>query len=480
MPSDGPGPRADGTPAPSDSPTPSDSPSPSPSQHLPLADPVAVATTDYIVTFAAGTSSATQAAVLASAGVEVTSSVPVLGMAFIRVTDDTSGSDALNALRLDPPSPASTSTRSASPRARPPTPATPTSGRCRASAGTRSTATSAPSGSSVVALLDTGVDGSNPDLAGSLVAGTNILDGSDGAIDPNGHGTAMAGIIAAATDNATGIAGVGYAGVKVMPVTVLDADGVGQDSDIIAGIVYAVGHGATVISMSFSSTGYSAALQAAIDYAWAHNVVLVASVGNDGTTAPAYPAGDRGVIGVSNTDQNDALNPSSNSGAAVFLGAPGHRHRHPRGRWRHHPITGTSASAAEVAAAAALLRAIDPSASNGVIVNRLARNAPPVGTQDETGNGRLDLTNAVSDTTTDSVEPVGTGPGLGNGGPYVADATTDFYFAIANRHTSNCGRPPGVETCRRRELLGHTLTAQRLHVDHQHRDHHPRAATQSR
>ena len=73
------------------------------------------------------------------------------------------------------------------------------------------------------------------DLAGSLVPGTNILDGSDGASDPNGHGTAMAGIIAATTDNATGIAGIGYAGVKVMPVTVLDAQGIGQDSDIIDG-----------------------------------------------------------------------------------------------------------------------------------------------------------------------------------------------------------------------------------------------------
>ena len=172
-----------------------------------------------------------------------------------------------------------------------------------------------PSGSAVVALLDTGVDASHPDLAGQLVGGTSILDGSAGTFDPNGHGTAMAGIIAAVTDNGQGIAGVGYAGVKVMPITVLDAEGLGQDSDIILGVVWAVDHGADVINMSFSNPGYSAALQAAIDYAWANNVVIVAATGNDGSSAVTFPAGDRGVIGVSNTDQSDTLAPSSNYGA---------------------------------------------------------------------------------------------------------------------------------------------------------------------
>ena len=99
----------------------------------------------------------------------------------------------------------------------------------------------------------------------------------------------MAGIIAAATDNGSGIAGIGYDGVKVMPVTVLDADGHGQDSDIIEGIVWAVDHGADVINMSFSNPGFSAALQAAIDYAWADDVVVVAATGNDGSCARDLP-----------------------------------------------------------------------------------------------------------------------------------------------------------------------------------------------
>ena len=196
-----------------------------------------------------------------------------------------------------------------------------------------------------------------------------------GTVDPNGHGTAMAGIIAALTDNGQGIAGIGYAGVKVMPVTVLDADGTGSDSDIIEGVVYAVDHGADVINMSFSNPGFSDALQAAIDYAWAHNVVVVAATGNDGSSTATFPAGDRGVIGVSNTDQTDALNASCNSGADTFLAAPGTDIVTLAAGGGTTAVTGTSASSAEVAAAAALLRAADPSC----LERRHRRAAWPVG-----------------------------------------------------------------------------------------------------
>src|SRR5213078_2594977 len=116
---------------------------------------------------------------------------------------------------------------------------------------------------------------------------------------------------------------IGYAGVKVMPVTVLGADGTGQDSDIIQGVVWAADHGADVILMAFSNPGYSASLQDAIDYAWSKGVVLVAATGNDGSSTVTFPAGDRGVVGVSNTDSSDALNATSNFGTDTFLGAPG-------------------------------------------------------------------------------------------------------------------------------------------------------------
>ena len=148
-----------------------------------------------------------------------------------------------------------------------------------------------PSGSAKVAILDTGIDGSHPDLDGNVVSGTSILDGSNGLSDPNGHGTAMAGIVAAETNNGAGVAGVGYAGVQVMPVTVLGADGTGQDSEIIEGVVYAAEHDADVILMAFSNPGYSEMLQAAIDYAWDEGAVLVAATGNDGSSSRDLPGG---------------------------------------------------------------------------------------------------------------------------------------------------------------------------------------------
>src|SRR5438045_5270249 len=141
--------------------------------------------------------------------------------------------------------------------------------------------------------------------------------------DDNGHCSAMAGIVAADTNNVEVIAGVGYAGVKVMPVTVLDANGLGSDSDVINGVVYATTHGANVILMSFSNPGYSASLQKAVDYAWNQGVTLVAATGNDGSSTVNYPAGDRGVLGVGSTDSNDLVAGNSNSGADVFLAAPG-------------------------------------------------------------------------------------------------------------------------------------------------------------
>ena len=184
-----------------------------------------------------------------------------------------------------------------------------------------------PAGTVEVAILDTGVDASHPDLAGKLAGGATT--------DPHGHGTWMAGIVAAATNNGIGIAGVGYDGVSVLPIAVLDADGTGYDAAIIDGLAAATAAGADVVLMAFSSPDQSTALQTAIDAARAAGVVVVASVGNDGSTAASYPAGYPGVIGVAATDQDDGLASFSNSGASAFIAAPGTGHRDPRPRWRH-------------------------------------------------------------------------------------------------------------------------------------------------
>ena len=262
------------------------------------------------------------------------------------------------------------------------------------------------------------------------------LDGSTvplAPIDPNGHGTWMAGIIAAATDNGVGVAGVGYAGVRVMPVTVLGADGLGQDSDIIEGVVWAVQHGADVINMSFSNPGTRAPLQAAIDFAWdlrrgrrrrdrqrrprraRSPPVTVASSAFPPPTVPT-PAP---VVQL--RPRTCSLPPPGwTSLPPPRAAAPPRSPERPRPRrsWPQLP---------------ALLRAADPSASNGVIVGRLARNADPAGSVAETGNGRVNLARALSDTSSDGVKPHGAAP-VGDGGPivgpYVAAAVSVVSFTV--------------------------------------------------
>ena len=148
------------------------------------------------------------------------------------------------------------------------------------------------------------------------------------------------------------------------------------------GVVWAVDHGADVILMGFANPGYSSALQAAIDYAWANGVVIVAATGNDGSSTVTFPAGDRGVIGVSNTDSVRRAGrvvqlrrrPCSSalpaSGSSLTTAGGGIRRSPARRRLRGH-----------VAAAAALLRAVDPSASNGI-------DRAPVGPQRRCGGDR--------------------------------------------------------------------------------------------
>ncbi len=299
-----------------------------------------------------------------------------------------------------------------------------------------------PSGSVIVAVLDTGIDAQHPDLAGNVIPGTSILDGFSGTTDPSGHGTWMAGIVAARTDVAPleGIAGVAYAGVRVMPVTVLDVNGLGQDSDVIAGVIWAADHGADVIVMAFSSPGFSQNLQDAIDYAWSKNVVLVAATGNDALNAPTFPAGDRGVMGVSGTDPSDTLVPFSSYGQSVFIAAPATDIQTTEIGDAYSVISGTSASAAIVAGAAAFMKAVDPTLTNGIIVGRLARMADPAGTQDQTGNGRINMARALLDTGTDFIQPAGAAP-VGGGGPFVGP-----YGAAALSITPTVGTQTGTLT----------------------------------
>jgi hypothetical protein len=376
----------------------------------------------YLVTFSSGVSGTEQQATLSDVGATDVSTIPALRM---HVVDAPEG--AVAALNASPAVQGVEADQVRNVQATPSDPGYSSQWSLPRIGWDQAFGSIKPTGSATVAILDTGIDASHPDLAGQLAPGTSIVDPtSDGTTDPNGHGTWMAGIVAAATDNATGIAGIGYAGVKVMPVTVLGADGTGSDGDIIKGVIYAADHGANVILMSFTNPAFSQSLQDAIDYAWSKGVVVVAAAGNDESATVNYPAGDRGVVGVANTNESDSLNPTSNFGQDVFMAAPGTNIYTTSVGGSYATITGTSASAAEVAGAAALMKANSPDASNGVIVGRLGADAEALSGGQQAGNGRLNLARAINDSSTTSTEPAGAAP-LGEGGPVVGP-----YNAAAN------------------------------------------------
>src|SRR5205809_4566 len=305
--------------------------------------------------------------------------------------------------------------------------------------------TVSPTGTATIAVLDTGVDASQPDLVGHVSPGYSVLSASSADIDPNGHGTWLASIAAASTDNNLGIAGAAYSGANIMPVQVLDSTGAGQDGDIISGVVWAADHNASVILMGFSNPGFSQNLQDAIDYAWSKGAVLVAASGNDGSASPTYPAGDAKVIGVSATDSSDSLWSGSNYGADTFIAAPGVGITADAPGDATTSITGTSASAAFVAGAAALLVANDPTASNAVVVGRLARNADSAATQEQTGNGRLNLARSIADTATDPIVPTGAPGGGPLVGPYTS-AAAQFSINDVSLQEGNSGSTSFVFT----------------------------------
>ncbi|MFA5106720.1 MAG: S8 family serine peptidase [Patescibacteria group bacterium] len=180
----------------------------------------------------------------------------------------------------------------------------------------------------IVAVIDTGVNLSHPELSASIVQGYDFVDDDTSPYDVGGHGTHVAGTIAARGNNSDGVTGVSWS-AKIMPIRVLGIGG-GTNSDIADGIRYAVDHGAKVLNMSLGGTGYSQVLYDAIDYAKTHDVLAVVAAGNDGRNndggTHTYPCDYDldNIICVAATTQTDALASFSNYGTtSVDVAAPG-------------------------------------------------------------------------------------------------------------------------------------------------------------
>jgi RHS repeat-associated protein len=248
--------------------------------------------------------------------------------------------------------------------------------------------------SATIAIIDSGIDFTHPDLANNQW--TNPAPGTQGDVhgwdyttdtsvirDEQGHGTAIAGIIAAQGNNGIGISGVMWH-ASLMSLRVLDSTGSGDVADAIEAIDYAVAHHAEVINLSWGTTGNSMALKDAIERAIRRGVVVVCSAGNDGDdigTTPYYPAsfGSRDLIAVAATDNQDQLATWSNFGGQnVTIAAPGNNILTTQIGGGYGTVTGTSASAPLVTGVVGLMKSVNPGLATHKIVNILTDDARQV------------------------------------------------------------------------------------------------------
>ncbi|MEK9152532.1 MAG: S8 family peptidase [Patescibacteria group bacterium] len=219
-----------------------------------------------------------------------------------------------------------------------------------------------------VAIIDTGIDRTHPDLSANVLGGINFSSGTKGGnpaawSDDNGHGTHVSGTVAA-LDNTVGVVGVAPS-AKLLGVKVLDRSGSGWLSDVVAGIDWAVQNGAQVLSMSLSSSADVQALHDACDRAAAAGRLVIAAAGNSGDGNPAtndvgYPAKYASVVAVAATDSNNNVAYFSSDGAEVEVAAPGVS---VKSTWKgggYATISGTSMATPHVSGLAALVMAAYP------------------------------------------------------------------------------------------------------------------------
>jgi thermitase len=254
------------------------------------------------------------------------------------------------------------------------------------------------SASVVVAVVDSGVDDQHPDLASKVVEGWNFVDPNAGTSDVIGHGTAVAGTIAAASNNSIGIAGVNWAS-RIMPLVVVDSTDFAAYSDIASAFQYAADRGVRVINASVGGPNQSDTLQNAVNYAWNKGAVIFASAMNDSTDSPYYPAACTYVVAVSATDNNDRLASFSNYGNWITLAAPGTNILTTANGGGYSYWNGTSFSAPIVAGVAALSLAVNPALSASALVSLLKQTADdigPPGFDASFGWGRVNAFHAVS------------------------------------------------------------------------------------
>ena len=249
----------------------------------------------------------------------------------------------------------------------------------------------------IIAILDTGVDPNHLDLNDKILKGFNAFDESDEFSDSHGHGTHVAGVAAALTNNVTGIAGVSWKS-RILPVKVLNEKGEGSSYEVAKGIYWAVENGAQVINMSLGDYYDAEVLYDAIRFAYNNDVVLIAASGNDNVEDPMYPAQYDEVLTVAAVD--DARNRAffSNYGQHVDVSAPGTHIPSLFPDNNYVVMSGTSMAAPHVTGLAGLIRALRPDLSNEQVYDVIRSTAHDLGTAGHDpyyGHGEIDVAKAL-------------------------------------------------------------------------------------
>jgi len=270
----------------------------------------------------------------------------------------------------------------------------------------------------VIAILDTGADLDHPDLASKIVPGYDFVNNDSVPQDDNGHGSHVAGIAAAVSNNGLGVAGVSW-GARIMPVKVLDSSGSGSSTNIANALMWAADQGVDVINMSFGSPSPSTTIQNAINYAYGKGVTLVAAVGNDGKQLPYqqcsffvctdysfYPAAFDHVIAVGATDSSNAKASFSNYGTPLDVMAPGVSIRStyfdpsdPNTNY-YADMSGTSMSSPFVAGLAAILLGLPGVDTPEAVEQALKDSALDLGTpgrDNNFGDGLIQMDGAIQE-----------------------------------------------------------------------------------
>jgi len=253
----------------------------------------------------------------------------------------------------------------------------------------------------LVAIVDTGIDWNHPDLSANYVPlGYDWVNDDSDPSDDNGHGTHVAGIVAAVINNSIGVAGLSQ--VKIMAEKALNETGYGNTYDLADAITHAVDEGAKIIIMSWGSDSPSILIHNAIKYAYRAGALLVAAAGNDATSNEFYPAAWSEVIAVSATDKNDNLASFSNFGDWIELAAPGVNIFSTIPDDSYAYMSGTSMAAPFVAGVAALTWSTYPELTRDELRSHLHATADDLGQEGFDiyfGYGRINARKAVENST---------------------------------------------------------------------------------